>query len=317
MTRKLVALLASVALAMPAAACGSGRTPASTPGKPDKVTVGVIPIIDVSPIYLGKSKGFFTNHNIDLTLSTAQGGAAIVPAVAAGQDQFGFSNTVSVLIASSNGIALKAVASGNSTAGVADADFSGLVVKDAAIKSPKDLVGKKVATNTLKNVVDVSIKELVKKDGGDPGKVNLVELAFPDMAAALDRGDVSGAFLVEPFLSAAKAKGWRVLGSFASVDPTMEVALYVTSANLARSNPDLVARFTAAMKESLAYADAQPDEVRSIIGIYTKIDDATRKAITLPKWPAEINTSSVNAQADLAQSYGWTTKKPDVAALLP
>ncbi len=30
----------------------------------DKVTVGVIPITDVAPIYLGVAKGFFTKQNL-------------------------------------------------------------------------------------------------------------------------------------------------------------------------------------------------------------------------------------------------------------
>ncbi len=51
----------------------------------------------------------------------------------------------------------------------------------------------------------------------------------------------------------------------------MCVALYVTSTGLAQSNPDLVGRFTTAMKKSLAYADSHPDEVRAVLGTYTQI----------------------------------------------
>ena len=40
---------------------------------------------------------------------------------------------------------IKAIAPGNATTGKPGADFSGLVVKDPAITSPKQLVGKKVA----------------------------------------------------------------------------------------------------------------------------------------------------------------------------
>jgi len=317
MIKRLASLVTGAALVISAAACGTDNSPSSSSGgAPDKVTAGVIAIIDVAPIYLGKSKGFFTEQHIDLTMATAQGGAAIVPAVAAGQYQFGFSNSVSVLVAKSKGVPLKAVASGNSTSGNPTSDFTGLLVKDPAIKSPKDLVGKKVATNTLKNIVNLTINELVKKDGGDPSKVNLVELAFPDMTAALDKGQVDAIFTVEPFLSAAKAKGWRDLGSFAAIDPQQTVALYVTSENLASSKPDLVKRFKTALQKSMSYADAHPDEVRDIIGTYTKIDQAARNAIVLPKWPAEISTNSLNTQADLATSYGWITTKPDVAALV-
>ena len=53
--------------------------------------------------------------------------------------------------------------------------------------------------------------------------------------------------------------------------------MYFTSQQLIAENPDLVKRFTEAMNESLAYADAHPDEVRAALGTYTKI---TRRSAT-------------------------------------
>jgi NitT/TauT family transport system substrate-binding protein len=209
------------------------------------------------------------------------------------------------------------VANGNNATGDPKADFGGVVVKDPAITSPKGLEGKKVATNALKNIVDTSVKEIVRKDGGDPNKVSFVELAFPDMAAQLDAGNVDAIFVVEPFLSAAKAKGWRVIGSYADVEPSLCVALYFTSKELMASNPDLVKRFTEAMNESLAYADSHPDEVRAILGTYTQITEQVRQGLTLPKWPATINRDAITKLGDLSVTYGLLPKKPDVGALLP
>jgi ABC-type nitrate/sulfonate/bicarbonate transport system substrate-binding protein len=86
---------------------------------------------------------------------------------------------------------------------------------------------------------------------------------------------------------------------------------------LIASRPDLVRRFTAAMTESLAYADAHPDEVRAVLASYTKIDAPTAKALTLPKWPAEINHASVETLAQLGAQDGIFTGTPDLAKLLP
>jgi NitT/TauT family transport system substrate-binding protein len=300
--RKPFALIASALLVVSMASCSkSSPSQPSNPAVPDKVTAGVIAILDVAPIYLGLQKGLFKNHNIDLTLKQAQGGAAIVPAVVSGEYQFGFSNVVSLLLARSQNVPIRAVANGNNSTGSPSADFGGLFVKDPNIKSAKDLVGKKVATNTLKNIVDTTVKTIVAKDGGDASKVNFVELAFPNMAAALDKGDVDGIFVVEPFLSAAKAKGWKQIGSYADVDPNLCVALYFTSTKLIGDNPDLVKRFTDAMKESLAYAQSHPDEARAI----------------LTKWPADIDKNAIDKLSGLAVTYGLLTSKPDLTTLLP
>jgi len=318
--RRSLAGLVAVAVILAVAACGSEKPADGTPSTGNtKVTVGVIPIVDVAPIYLGKEKGFFSSRDIELTLTLAQGGAAIVPAVVSGQYQFGFSNVISLLVSQQNlGPVLKVVSNGNNSTGNPSADFGGVVVKaDSTIQSAKDLVGKKVATNTLKNIVDTSVKELVRKDGGDPKAVSFVELPFPNMAAALTANQVDAIFVVEPFYSAAKAQGFRSIATWADVAPNLCVALYFTSTKLANENPDLVQRFTDAMAESLAFADANPDEARRIIGTYTQITEEVRNAITLPKWPAEINRDSITTLGGLAVTDGTLTGQPDLNLLLP
>lgn len=316
---RLIALFAVTALAATTAACGGsdGNSDNSSSGSPDKVKVGVIPIVDVAPIYLGKAKGFFSKQNIDLTLEQAQGGAAIVPAVVSGQYQFGFSNVVSLMLGASKNVPITVVANGNNATGDAQKDFSGLVVKDPAITRPKDLEGKTVATNTLKNIVDTSVKDLVRKDGGDPSKVKFVEVAFPDMAAALDAGRVQAMFVVEPFLAAAKAKGWKTIGSFAAVAPNMMISAYFTSVQLKGEKADLVTRFTAAMKESLTYADAHPDEVRQVVTTYTTIKADAAAAMTLPKYSPDIDKTSMDATNSMMVQEGLLTAPVDLTKLVP
>jgi NitT/TauT family transport system substrate-binding protein len=314
--RVATALVTAASVVVGTAAClGPPSTP-SHPKVPDKVTVELIPIVDVAPIYLGLKKGFFSEQNIDLTVDTAAGGANIIPAVAAGQYEFGFSNSPSVLIAQTNGVPIKAIAPGDSTTGRPGSDFSGLVVKDPSITSPRQLAGKKVAANTLKGIVELSIRELVAKAGADAASVNVVPINFPDMVAALDSNQVDAIFAVEPALSAAKAKGWHVLGDFATIDPKMTVALYFTSAHLAVSNPDLVARFTAATAKSLDYASLHPDEVRDIVGTYTTVAADVRAKMVLPGWPMTADSSTLSVLADLIVKYNAADRRPDLSEVL-
>ena len=323
MRRQLVALLFATTM-LAGAACGSddGSGEAAEPGQPgqpDKVTVGVIPILDVAPIYLGKDKGFFSRRNIELTLTPAQGGAAIVPAVLSGQYQFGFSNVVSLLLAQSNNVPVKIVSNGNNSTGVQGEDFAALMVKaDSPVRSPAGLAGKTVAANTLKNIVETSVRASVRKAGGDPAAVKFTELAFPDQPAALQAGRVDAVFVVEPFQQAVLAQGGRPIAtSYVDAADDLTVAVYFTSDRQLAENPDLVNRFVEAMRESLAYADANPEEARRIIGTYTQISQDVIAKLTLPKWPAEVNRESLQTMADLALEDGLLAKPADVAALFP
>ncbi len=319
MRRHLAVLLLTTTLL--ATACGSDDDGGQQPGegRPDSVTVGVIPILDVAPIYLGMEQGFFSDLNIELKLERAEGGAAIVPAVVSGQYQFGFSNVVSLLLAHSQGLPVKIVSNGNNSTGVDGEDFAALMVKsDSPIRSAADLEGRTVAANTLQNIVDTSVRASVRKAGGDPRKVEFTALPFPEQPAALQSGQVDAVFVVEPFQQAVLAEGGRkIASSYVDTAPNLTVATYFASQQLIGENPDLVERFTEAMRESLSYADANPDEARQIIGSYTEIAPEVIEKLTLPKWPAEVNRDSVQTLADLALEDGLLEKEADVDALLP
>ncbi|HEY6255948.1 MAG TPA: ABC transporter substrate-binding protein [Xanthobacteraceae bacterium] len=282
----------------------------------DKVTVGVIPIVDVAPIYLGVAKGFFTKQNLDVTLQTAQGGAELVTPVMTGQREFGFSNISSLLIAQTRGLDIVAVAAGASSTGEAGRDFGAIIAPpDSPLKSAKDLDGKTVAVNNLKNIGDTSVKAAVRKAGGDDSKMKFVELAFPDMPAALANKQVDAAWIVEPFLTVAKEQGAKVLAwNLIDTAPNLMIAVYFTSGKYAKEQPDTVKRFSAAMNEALAYADSHSDEVRAIVPTYTRISKELIGKLTLPRWPTDMNRKSTEILAELSLKDGLVTKKPDLAA---
>lgn len=321
--RRLLTALAAGALLVTASACGSSgdsdtSDKGASSGGTTTVKLGLIPIVDVAPVYLGQEKGFYSKRGLKLEMSTATGGAAIVPGVASGQFQFGFSNVTSLLVAQSTGVPIKAVANGIASTGVDGKDFSALMVKKGSpIKSPKELEGKKVAINTLKNINETAVRESVRKDGGDPDKVNFVELAFDAMPAALDSGQIDAASVVEPAQATVKSQGGVVIATpIVDVAKDCTVAMYFTSTQYMQQHPDEVKKFQEATAESLAYADSHPDEVRQIVTTYTKIPASVLAQVTLPKWPAEANKASIEALAKLGEEDGLFKKTPDVDALL-
>jgi len=316
------AVLAVAALLL-TAGCSSaplsqGQASAGATGG-QQIQVGVIPIVDVAPIYLGKQQGFFEEEGLSLELVPAQGGAAIVPAVTSGTMDFGFSNISSMLLAKSKGLDVKVVTSGAGSTGEEGRDFGGiLVAKDSQLTSPADLAGKTVAVNTLNNINDTTVRASVRKAGGDPSTIKFVELAFPDMQAALERGQVDAIQVVEPFLATGTGAGARLLASnYVDTADKLTVGAYFTTAANASSNPDLVKKFTAAMEKSLKYAQENPDAVRKILPTYTKIDEATAEKLTLPGFAAEINRSGVEQLVTLSKGDGLLKSDVNLDELLP
>jgi NitT/TauT family transport system substrate-binding protein len=317
--RRQLAPLAVVALLGTATACGGsgGAAPTAEDGT-RQLTVGIIPIVDVAPIYLGDEQGFFADRGIELELVPGSGGAAAVPGVVAGDFQFAFGNVTSVLLAASQGLPLQVVAEGNSSTGDPETDFSAVVVAaDSPIRSAADLAGRTVAVNNFKNIGEVTIRKAVEDAGGDPAGINFIELAFPDMPAAVAGGDVDAAWVVEPFVTVATGQGARkVLANFAEAVDDLTVATYFTTEQVIAEEPELVDDFQAAIQESLQYASDNPDEVRRIITTYTQITPEVAAQMALPAFPQEIDVESMKTVAELMQEYGITTEPADVDALL-
>ncbi|MDK1471874.1 ABC transporter substrate-binding protein [Streptomyces sp. 549] len=323
MQRRILGLGTALLTVAVVAGCGSspaanGGSPSPGEGESTQVSVGIIPIVDVAPLYLGQKKGFFSSRGIDLKMESAQGGAAIIPGVLSGQFEIGFSNVTSLMLAQTKGVPIKSVVNGSATTGNTETDISGVAVrKDSTIKTAKDLAGQTVAVNTLQNIGDTTVRESVRKAGGDPKKVKFVEMAFDQMPAALDGGQVDAAWVGEPALTIAKSQGARVVTSpFAETHPKLTLATYFTSAKLIQEKPDLVEKFTEAMTESLEYASAHPEEAREILTTYTKISGDVLKDLTLPTWPTDVDMDSVEKLASLGEQDGiFGGDKPDLDAL--
>jgi NitT/TauT family transport system substrate-binding protein len=280
--------------------------------------VGVIPIADVAPLYLGMDEGFFENEGLKISPQPAEGGAAIIPAVLSGDDQIGFSNTTSLIIAASKDLPVQIISQGVLGGTGKDDAWDGVVVpKGSDIKELSDLEGKTVAVNTLNNVSQIVVNTALKKAGADYTKVKYVEVPFPDMNAALESGRVDAAFEVEPGYSGALAAGGKSLSnSYEGMAKNYTVATYFTSKQYIAEHRDVVDKFVRAMEKSLKYASDHPDEVRATVAKYTKIPPAVTKKMNLPVWRADLNEQTIQQTAELAKAYGFVDEAPSLDALI-
>ncbi len=316
--RRSCLLAALVTLACSGCGCDGAAGAPSAAGAPATLKVGVIPIAAVAPLFLGVEQGFFRDEKLTIETQFAQGGAAIIPSIVSGEFQVGFSNTTSLLIASSKGLPVQVVSQGVLGGETAEEAWDAVLVReDSPVRSAEDLEGTTVAVDTLRNVGPLTINAALNKRGVDHERIEYVEVPFPDMNAALEAGRVDAVWVVEPFVTQGTAAGSRViLNPYEETAPNLTVATYFASRKYIEQNADVVDRFKRAIDRSLRYAAENPDAVRNAVLGYTEIPAPAAQAMTLPQWRVDLNRPTIEQTAQLAEEYGFVDEPPNLAGLL-
>jgi NitT/TauT family transport system substrate-binding protein len=300
------------------AGCGGGGSGGGNSNGPATLKVGVLPITDVAPLYLGIKQGYFKHEKLTIKPQVMQGGAEVTAAIVSGNLDIGFSSVEPLMIARSKNIPVKIVSQGVQAAPSTAQSWDGLMVKgNGPIHSPKDLEGKTIAVNALKNMNELAVRTVLTRDGVDASKIKFIEVPFPDMPAAVQTGRVDAATAVEPFVTASEAAGSRkLLSFFAGMQPKMTIATYFASTPYIGKHAGVVRRLIAAMKQSLEYAQTDHAAVRQIVGSYTKIPATVAQKMNLPYWSAGLNRPSIDLTAAATQRFGYTKAKVGASQLI-
>ena len=316
MRRLVTSVLAVLALGA-VAACGADSGSNTTSEGLEKINVGIIPTVDVAPLYLAQEKGIFAEHGLEVELKEVQTGAASTAAVMSGEYQFGFAAPVPEIQAQDKGLPLVVVA--GAIAQGEPLSQAILVKKDSGIKDVSDLAGKSVAVNALQAVNDLVMRAYVQKEGGNPDDIKFIALPYPDMQAALDSGRIDAAFLIEPFLSNAVAAGNSVVvenPQGALVGDGTTFSTYFATKQYVSEDAATVKKFVDAVTEANEYAQENPDEVRKIIPTFTAISPEVAEKMALADYETAIDHKTFEVLGKFMKDFGWIKKEPDLDTLI-
>jgi NitT/TauT family transport system substrate-binding protein len=318
----LATLVAAALLAL--VGCGGDDEEATGGGggeqQTTKVKVGVLPISNVAPLYLGMEKGFFEEEGLEIEPAPAQSGNEIVTAMVSGDQPFAFLGYVPAASGRAQGLPIKLIANADNGAETAKEEWTQLMVgKDSPIRDVTDLEGKTIAVNALKGVGEVVIKAALDKRGVDPNSIKLLEVPFPEMPAALERERVDVIWAPEPFLTSVLGAGGREIEApLTTLGKRYPNGTYAVNEQFLGENEDVVERFARAMNKSSDYATENPDEARAMIPEFTQIPPDVAEKIRLPLWPTEIDREQLQQLIDYAVQYGVIEedKKPALDDLI-
>ncbi|WP_345569052.1 ABC transporter substrate-binding protein [Streptomyces plumbiresistens] len=309
------AAVAAAALTLALAACGDDGDSTSSDGGGTTITVAALPLSDCAMLYIAQDRGLFEKEGLDVRVQQIQQSLQALPALAKGQiDMVASANYVTYLQAHEQGtLDIRIVAE---AIRAAPRMMDVLVPKDSDIKSLADLEGKKLAVNVLNNVQSLTFNEILEKEGvGDPV---YRQIPFPQMGAALEKGQVDAVHAVEPYDSAIQDElGARILVDGASA-PVESIPLsgYITTRRYADRNAEPLAAFQRAIEAAVKIAAEDPSAVRDALPTYTKVTKEQAESIDLPVYPPDMDGEQIARLADLMRKQGMLKKPIDPATLL-
>jgi NitT/TauT family transport system substrate-binding protein len=262
-------------------------------------------------------EGIFADHNIEIEVVPAQGGAQAIPGLINGDIEFAIGQPFGPFRADLQNLGVVII--GDYADSLAEGKDVNAVVSlaDSGIASPADLAGKRVGVNSIGAAGDVTIMKAVKDAGGDPSTIEFVEVAFPDAPAQLEAGNIDAAWVPDPFMSmVAGGDGLIVVHPYQATIPGLSLLTNITTQKLIDEDPELVKDYSDAMTEALDWAQENPDAVRAAIVKNMGIPEAAAAGITLPVFTSTIDEAGLEDLADLAVEFGVLDQKPDFSKLL-
>jgi NitT/TauT family transport system substrate-binding protein len=312
-------LAASLVLTIPAWGGCAFAQPAST--ELTTVRLGLVGIAPESAIRMGVERGVFKEEGIDLQLTNTGASADVISALIGGSFDIGTGGPTTVLVAAARGLPVR-VFSALNQAPESDSDVGHrasaiMVTEGSAIKSPQDLMGKKLAVNALKGVGEIAIRDWMAKNGADGSKIQFVELRFPDMQAALKAGHVDAVWHPEPFVAIGTGAGLRIVGvNPEALVPGATLGVFFCTAAYYEKSPAIIEKFRRAMEKAAAYANAHPEEVRQELQDFGKMSPALAEKLALPTWGTRTHLQSLNLLNDRLVEFGVIKQKADLKVLM-
>jgi len=326
--KKATILIAILIVISPLLITSCAKTSGNEKNNGKEIRIGYFPNITHSQAMVGLSKGIFSKHlgkTVKIKTTVFNAGPSEIEALFSGNldiEYIGPSPAVNGYI-KSEGKALMIIA------GAASGGSVLVVRKDAAIKSIKDLDGKKVASPQLGNTQDVSLRHFLQKSGlrakEKGGSVEVIPTENSNILTLFLKKELDAAWVPEPWGSRlVDEAGGKILIDERELwpDGKFATAVVIVRTEFLKENPDLVKKFLKGHIETTEWINNNLKETEGIAN--REIEKLTgkrlkkkiiRESFSRLSFTFEPVKSSIQTMADWSYELDFLKEKPDLTAL--
>jgi ABC-type nitrate/sulfonate/bicarbonate transport system substrate-binding protein len=260
------------------------------------------PVDSYAAPYYALDQGFLARNGIDLEIVTLANAGGVAQAIIAQAIDIGMGDALQVANPFMANVPMALF--GGSGLYSSDAPASVLMVdKNSPFQKPKDLEGQAIGVVALGSLTVLGVREWLGQSGVDLANVKVVEIPTAAMPAALARGTLGAAVLIEPFLSMSRDVVRPIGKPLDAIASSFYLSSFFASTSWLGANRDLAKRFLKAMYDAQRWANTHHDESASILTKYAKLDPSRVSAMTRARYATSLDAMRIQPVLDVA--YKW------------
>lgn len=270
-----------------------------------------------SQALLGKNRGDYqkaVGNDITIDWKQFNAGSAEIEAFLAGEVDLGFIGPGPAINGFTKSEGDIVIIAGSTNAGA-------ILVsrKDSDIESIKDLDGKRIAIPQYGNTQDLCLRYLLRENGlketAKGGTVDIVQATNADIKTLLDKGDIDGALVPEPWgARLEKEIGANLVLDYNDIwrDGEYPTTVVIARKEFLEKHPDLAEKFLKAHVDLTTYINSNKTEAASLVNNEIKNltqkslnEDVLEKAFSRMTFTNDINEDVVAEMIDLSLQVGF------------
>ncbi|MCX7635878.1 MAG: ABC transporter substrate-binding protein, partial [Syntrophales bacterium] len=255
-----------LAMIVALAACGPREQPAV---KPRPLKIGWSAWTGWYPMAIAAERQLFAKHGVDVQPIFYQNYLEVLADLGSGKIDGAFCGLYEALKANIPDVKVVLITDYSDGA-------EGLVVTPD-IRTPRDLKGKRVGIQGALSGSEFLVTTYLRRHNMPPKEITFVNVPPDEVLARMPR-DIQGGYTWDPFLSQARARGYRLLFTTADMKGLVFDVVAFHGA-VTKSRGDQIRRFITAWFEAQRYWEENPDGAAGIIARVTglKKEEITRE----------------------------------------
>jgi NitT/TauT family transport system substrate-binding protein len=265
--------------------------------------MGLLPILDVLPLYVAEQKGYFEAEGIQVEFVPVKSAQERDALMQAGEIDGMLNDLISVGLFNRDKAQIKIVATAR-RAYPESPQFRVLAAPGSGIAATSDLAGVPIGISQ-NTVIEYITDRMLEAEGLSPDQIRVIEVsAIPVRFEQLMAGQIQAATLPDPLGQGAMAEGATLLvddGQYGQY--SQSVLSFSTEA--VESRPNAIQKFLKAWNQAVGDLNDNPEQFSDLLIEKARVPESIQGTYQMPPFPA----GEVPSQAEWQDVVDWLLEK--------